>query len=292
MRTDKAIVRSSVEDDLYKFTMLFYFWSREKARREEDTAEYEFICRNSPKFPLSELIPEIREEVQHLCTLSPTYWELNGLRLRGIFPEPEFTEFAAFLRGLRLSLQDIEIRKKTPEEVTKPNCDLYIGVKGALTKTTRFEIPILYIVNELYFRRLQREAGRTDDDVLADYLVHLKEKCDAVSFICRDDMTGQPRNMDVIDFGLRRRYSGAIHDAGLQFFGEREWKVPGINMLGTSNVYTALAMDIKAWGTVAHEYFTAHQAFYRRELPRHQGIALENLLTTFRGKLVATLTDT
>jgi nicotinate phosphoribosyltransferase len=65
----QPIVRSLLDTDLYKFTM----WQTLLHTHPAAQAEYEFVCRNEPAFPLAELKEEVERELDHLCTCaSPT----------------------------------------------------------------------------------------------------------------------------------------------------------------------------------------------------------------------------
>jgi len=59
------IVRSLLENDLYKFTMWQNFYHRHTAAQ----AEYAFVCRNTPDYPLSTLQVDIEAELDHLCQM-------------------------------------------------------------------------------------------------------------------------------------------------------------------------------------------------------------------------------
>ena len=82
------IITSLLDTDLYKFTM----WQTMLHRHPEAQAEYNFVCRNRPVFPLTELIREVNEQLDHLCTLAFTPDELRYLRgLR--FIKSDFVDF-------------------------------------------------------------------------------------------------------------------------------------------------------------------------------------------------------
>ena len=59
------IIRSLLETDLYKFTM----WQTMLHRHPQAQAEYRFVCRNTPTFPLAELLAEVDEQLDHLCEI-------------------------------------------------------------------------------------------------------------------------------------------------------------------------------------------------------------------------------
>ena len=59
------VVRSLLENDLYKFTM----WQALLHSNPVAQAEYRFVCRSRPEFPLSELKADVEREIDQLCSL-------------------------------------------------------------------------------------------------------------------------------------------------------------------------------------------------------------------------------
>ncbi|MGB0129291.1 MAG: nicotinate phosphoribosyltransferase, partial [Rhodocyclaceae bacterium] len=71
----QPIVRSLLENDLYKFTM----WQALLHGHPEAQAEYRFVCRNQPAFPLAQLVADLEREIDHLCSLRFADEELDYL---------------------------------------------------------------------------------------------------------------------------------------------------------------------------------------------------------------------
>src|SRR3954468_12902360 len=91
-----TIVRSLLENDLYKFTM----WQALLHSHPGAQAEYDFICRNAPAYPLALLKEEVDRELDHLCSMSFAEDELEYLRsLR--FIKSDFVDFLAVFRFQR-----------------------------------------------------------------------------------------------------------------------------------------------------------------------------------------------
>jgi nicotinate phosphoribosyltransferase len=94
--TDAPIVRSLLENDLYKFTM----WQALLHSHPAAEAEYRFVCRSAPAFPLSELVAALNEELDALCQLQFRQDELDYLRsLR--FLKGDFVDFLTLFRFQR-----------------------------------------------------------------------------------------------------------------------------------------------------------------------------------------------
>lgn len=256
------IIRSLLETDLYKFTM----WQTMLHRNPGTQAEYEFVCRNTPQYPLSELLDEVNAELDHLCTLRFTQDELNYLgKLR--FMKPDFIDF--------LSLFSFQRRFIT---AFADGPHLRIKAVGPQVHVMGFEIFVLAIVNELYFRRFNPEAA------LAEGRKRLAEKVAQLKAV----VPGKHRfNLDISEFGIRRRYSGAWQD---EVVGTLATEVPHV-FKGTSNVYLAMKHNLTAIGTMAHEYLQTYQALPGVRLRDFQKAALEDWVQEYRGDLGIALTD-
>src|SRR5699024_8664325 len=164
------IITSLLDTDLYKFTMMQVVLHHFPAAQ----VEYRYQCR-TPNINLAIYIDEIRAEISKLCQLKFTDEELDYLRsLRFIK-----SDFVDFLGLFHLPEKCIFIE---PSDVPG---EISIEVKGPWLHTILFEIPVLAIVNEVYFRNEcknpQWEEGRTrlqdkmhlvlDDPELADFRV-------------------------------------------------------------------------------------------------------------------------
>jgi nicotinate phosphoribosyltransferase len=92
----QPIVRSLLETDLYKFTM----WQALLHGHPNSHTEYEFVCRNTPAFPLADLREEVERELDHLCSMSFRDDELSYLRsLR--YMKSDFVDFLTVFRFQR-----------------------------------------------------------------------------------------------------------------------------------------------------------------------------------------------
>ena len=260
----QPVVRSLLENDLYKFTM----WQSLLHSNPGAHAEYRFVCRNTPAFPLAELKAEVDDELDCLCTLYFTQDELDYLSsLRFIK-----SDFVDFLTLFRFQRRFIEVRAIGET--------LEVIARGPLVHVMGFEIFVLYIINELYFRRLPR----------AGVIESARERLQAKIGELKATVVDQPGDNDfpfvLFDFGLRRRYSATWHDEVVQRLAS---ELPA-HFRGTSNVYLARQLGLSPSGTMAHEYLQAYQAFGFR-LRDFQKAALEGWVQEYRGDLGVALTD-
>jgi nicotinate phosphoribosyltransferase len=230
--------------------------------------EYAFNCRNTAalEYPLAELQADVERELDHLCTLAFTGEELDYLRgLRYI--KSDFIDFLTVFRFQRHFVR-----------VERNGGTLSIVARGPQVHVMGFEIFVLYIVNELYFRRFNAAAA------LAEGRRRLAAKVAQLRAFGAEAPCRNP--FEFFDFGLRRRYSGAWHDEVVATLAREapQW------FKGTSNVHLARKYGLAPIGTMAHEYLQSYQSFGVR-LRDFQKAALEGWVQEYRGDLGIALTD-
>ncbi len=250
------IIKSLLEQDLYKFTMgqcVFHHFTDFMVR-------YKFKCRNKGIKWTDEMMDEIEAEIRNFCNLKFTDDEITYLSTL------QFTK-SSYLNFLKLYKPDIDqiLLYRDLEG------QLQIEIEGPWFLTIYFEIPILAIVNEVYFK-----ATTDVDERHKIGIENLTQKMDIAD----------KHKFPFSDFGLRRRYSS-------------EWQRMVVGMLkslpnftGTSNVYLAKRYDIKPIGTMAHEFVCAMQAVDDVTLSNSQKYALQKWMDEYRGYLGIALSDT
>jgi len=263
------IITSLLDTDLYKFTMMQAVLHQFPGAQ----VEYRFKCRN-PGVDLAAHASDIREEIRALCSLQFQDSELAYLRgLRFIK-----SDFVDFLGLFRLNEKYITI---TP----KSNGEIDIVIVGPWLHTILFEIPVLAIVNEVYFRNTQK---------VPDFLEGRKRLDVKISQLRAEGLS----ELKIADYGTRRRFSRAWHDEVLRVLVARLGTaqspgngigVPG-QLAGTSNTLAAMRLGITPLGTMAHEYLQAAQALGPR-LRDSQIFAFESWAREYRGDLGIALSD-
>jgi nicotinate phosphoribosyltransferase len=258
----EPVLHSLLETDLYKFTM----WQAMLHGHPQTQAEYAFVCRNQPAYPLAELLDEVNAQLDALCALQFRRDELDYLRgLRYMK-----SDFIDFLRIFRFQRDFIEASVQGDQ--------LRIVARGPQVHVMGFEIHVLAIVNELYFRRFDQAAA------LAEGRRRLAAKVAQVQAFGAEPPLAHP--FEFFDFGVRRRFSGAWQREVVATFQRElgEW------FKGTSNVLLAKELGLVPIGTMAHEYLQTFQALGVR-LRDHQKAALEAWVQEYRGDLGVALTD-
>lgn len=260
------VIRSLLDTDLYKFTMLQVVLHQ----FPQAHGVYEFRCRNNEDtvYPLAEIRAELEAELDALCTLKLTQDELDYLRgLR--FIKSDFVDY----------LELFQLKRRFVTVSADDQGRLHIRVKGPLLQAMFFEIYILAIVNELYFRRLETPA------VLAEGESRLQEKAAKLKAFAAAQNPADPPFL-VSDFGTRRRYTLAWQEHVVRTLH----RAAPESFRGTSNVYLAKKLGLIPIGTMAHEFLQAFQALHVR-LRDFQTAALEAWVHEYRGDLGIALTD-
>jgi len=260
------VIRSLLDTDLYKFTMLQVVLHQ----FPQAHGVYEFRCRNNEDtvYPLAEIRAELEAELDALCTLKLTQDELDYLRgLR--FIKSDFVDY----------LELFQLKRRFVTVSADDQGRLHIRVEGPLLQAMFFEIYILAIVNELYFRRLETPA------VLAEGERRLQEKAAKLKAFSAAQNPADPPFL-VSDFGTRRRYTLAWQEHVVRTLH----RAAPESFRGTSNVYLAKKLGLIPIGTMAHEFLQAFQALHVR-LRDFQTAALEAWVHEYRGDLGIALTD-
>ncbi len=252
------IINSLLDNDFYKFTMmqgvLHHF--------PDVDVEYSFSCRTED-VNISKYIDEIDEELSHLCELTFKPDELEYLRGISFFKK----DFIDFLSLFKLNKGHLEISQGT-------NNELEVKIKGSWLLTILFEVPLLAIVNEVYFRNIEPNPDYQGAISLIDSKIEtIKDKRGILRFA---------------DFGTRRRYSFKWHDRVIKHLYDG---LCPITLIGTSNVFFARKYNMKPIGTMAHEWIMAGQAIGVK-LHNSQKYMLQKWTDEYRGDLGIALTDT
>ncbi len=254
------IIRSLLDTDLYKFTMMQVVLHHFPGAQ----VEYRFTCR-TPGVNLAPHLAEIESEIADLCRLRFRDEELAYLRgLR--FMKSDFVDFLGLFQFNQKYIHLAPLGDTGEVDIT---------IRGPWLHTILYEIPVLAIVSEVYFRRTQPGAD------LAEGRKRLAQKIALVRKV-------EPElEFRISDFGTRRRFSLAWHEEVIQTL-KRE--VPQY-FAGTSNVLLAMQHRVTPLGTLAHEYMQACQALGPR-LRDAQVFALDKWAQEYRGDLGIALSDT
>ena len=270
LNDNQPIITSLLDNDLYKFTMLQAMLHQ----FPQTHGVYRFRCRNNHEtaFALGEIKADLEQQLDYLCQLKFTQDELDYLRgLR--FIKSDFVDY----------LELFSLKRRFITVSTDENHFLNIDIEGPMIQAMFFEIFVLCLVSELYYRRL------ATDDIMAEGQKRLDAKI-ALLHDYHAKQSTQPMPADnaftVAAFGTRRRFRKPRHYPAVKSLHEA---CPFI-VRGTSNVCLAKQLGITPIGTMAHEFLQALQALDVR-LRISQKAALESWVKEYRGDLGIALTD-
>jgi len=267
------IITSLLDTDLYKFTMMQVVLHQFPGAQ----VEYKFKCRNpdidastgQASRNLAVHVSEIRDEIRSLCSLHFQDAELAYLQsLR--FIKSDFVDFLGLFK----------LNEKYITVTALPSGEIDITIRGPWLHTILFEIPVLAIVNEVYFRNTQK---------LPDLLEGRKRLDVKIGQLQADGLS----DLKIADYGTRRRFSMAWHEEVLRVLTARLGSNPAHSsgqFAGTSNVLFAMKLGLTPLGTMAHEYLQACQALGPR-LRDSQIYAFESWAKEYRGDLGIALSD-
>ena len=253
------IVESLLDTDLYKFNMdqvIFH-------KHTDLEGEYYFKCRNKNVVFTPEMLEEIDAQIDHLCRLRFRKNELDYLRsIR--FIKNDYVEFLRLWHPIR----------EYVETGLNEDGELSVVVRGPLFSAMQYEIYLLEIVNEVYFRM------KYDYDAL---LASAKERLDRK---IADFQSGK-YTFKFAEFGCRRRLS-------------RDWEDEVVRRLatetdccvGTSNVYLAMKYNLSPIGTYAHEFVQMYQGIDSIPLAFTNHHAMQDWYNEYKGDNGTALTDT
>ena len=172
--------------------------------------------------------------------------------------------------------------------------ELDIRIQGNWFHTVLFEVPILAIVNEVYFA----SKSKSSDSVLTEGRKRLQEKIELVKKNNQEKdylrwwdghlyYATLPK-FKFADFGLRRRYSGHWQN---EIVRTLKSELPD-NFIGTSNVYLASTHGVTPIGTMSHQWIQAGQGLPNVRISESQRYMLDKWVQEYRGDLGIALSDT
>lgn len=221
--------------------------------------KYEFKCRNGANWT-TEIINEIEKEVESYCKLSYSKDELDYLAGIRFFKK----DFIDFLSLYKPNCNHVTV------DYTEDN-ELAITIEGPWYLTIPFEVPVLAIVSEVYFKHQE-----IPDFNMNSSAANLADK----------KIVAGLQKFPFADFGTRRRFSKFWHREVVKELSSLK------NFTGTSNVALAKEFNLRPIGTMAHEFIMVGQGREDVPLRNSQKVMLQSWVDEYRGDLGIALTDT
>jgi len=249
------MITSILDNDLYKFSMqnaVIKLFPHAKVR-------YSFINRAKTPFPEG-FAEELRNAVYKMQHLILTPEEKDFLLQKCPFLEPAYIDF---LDSYRYNPGEVGIIQR--------NGDLQISIEGHWYRTILWEVPLMALVSELYFKMTHQKPYPVNQitEIVRNKAARFNMKAAKVS-----------------EFGTRRRFSFEVQDMVINELVN--YGKPSLN--GTSNLHFAMKYKLAPIGTQAHEWFMFHAAKYGFKMANE--LALENWTKVYNGELGIALSDT
>lgn len=278
-------IGSLLDTDLYKLTMQ---WAVIKSGYGDVDVTYSFTNRTPDLKIKRKGFQWLQRQVGRLGDLAVTEDELSFLRRKcPFFP----TEYLDYLKDFKFHpakqvVLEFEVEGDHTEEALEAHGAVTMKITGKWAETILYEIPLLVLMSEAYFRFT---------DVDWDYTGQ-EEKA------YRKGMTLLEGGCAFSEFGTRRRRSYATHNLVMKGL-LRAWNEyrPSLNQIpesqrglltGTSNVHFAHRFDVNPIGTVAHEWFMGIAAI-TNDYRNANLVGIEKWVSCFgQGVLGIALTDT
>lgn len=252
------ILKSILDNDLYKFTMQ----KAVLAYRQNLPARYTFINRRPEGKFTNDFQQRLLEEIGSMSELRLADDEANWLNMSIPFLGHPYVEY---LRNYRYDPNEVNAKVV--------NGELAIEINGPWERTILWEVPLMALVSELYFQHCETNWGAKQAITTVAQYDRLKEKAEVL------------KDCTFADFGTRRRRNYATQDLVVNSLRHIHK-----NFIGTSNVHLAHKYNVKAIGTMAHEWIMGISVL---ESLRHANrYALRIWSDIFDGRLGIALTDT
>jgi len=249
----KPIIKSILDNDLYKFTMqqgVLELFSKTHV-------SYRFKNRGDQRFN-NDFLSALKEQIISMAKLRLTSSEYSFLILK----VPSFKRnYLAYLNNYRFDPNEIEAS-------LDENNDLVISIKGPWHSTILWEVPLMAIISELYFEIIDTDWNY-NDQIRKAAIKGFALSSGSCSFA---------------DFGTRRRRSFKNQDIVVN-----EMKIYS-TFAGTSNVFLAMKHGLRPIGTMAHEWFMGISVL--EGLRNANYYAITDWKRVYTGSLGIALTDT
>ncbi|WP_087026719.1 nicotinate phosphoribosyltransferase [Thaumasiovibrio subtropicus] len=261
-----TIIQSILDLDVYKINMM----NAAHCLYPDTQVRYELIVRSDED--LTELLPEIRQEIMLLDRYHFTDDQIQYLEAKSPYLSKSFLESLRYFRFFPQRQIELGIGQQHSKQP-----QLTITIQGSWKDTILYETLIMSIVSEV---RNRRRWGQIPVEQFRKVLV---EKVKMIKHaIAERGIT----NFKFAEMGTRRRFSASVQRDVLDYL---QHEIPNL-LVGTSNYHLAREMNLTPIGTVAHEWFMAHQAMVN--VRDSQRVALNRWNEVFAGKLGVALSDT
>ena len=249
----EQIIKSILDTDLYKLTMQNFVLQH----YPDAEVVYEFKNRDKSMKFTDKAVIEINNQIKLMANLKLKVKEREWLTANAPFLPPTYIDYLSNFKfdpyTVYAYLDDDELK---------------LRVKGKARDMILWEVHLMAIISEVYFKTVDIFWGMDDQDKIAE------EKARNLSHAgCK-----------FADFGTRRRRNYETQDIVVSKMKD----FPGF--VGTSNPHFAMKYGVKPIGTCAHEAIGAVAALFSLNHPNK--VFMEKWTETYHGNLGIMLPDT
>lgn len=248
------IIKSVLETDLYKVTMMWFVLNH----YPDAESEYTFNNRDLSKKFSKKSLAEIQRQINLMADLRLTDEEYDWMKTNLYFLPVSLRQYLA---AYRFNPKQVKLRLNKKGE-------LEIKIRGKWRDAILWEVPLMAIISEVYFTLEDTDWSMEGQAELARTKAMRLSEAGCL----------------FADFGTRRRRNFETQDIVVREMKEYN------GFVGTSNPYLAMKYNVKALGTCAHEAVGAVASLESLNHPNK--IFMERWAETFHGSLGTMLPDT
>lgn len=250
----KPIIKSILDSDLYKMTQQHFVIQH----YSDVDVEYTFNNRDKSMKFNQEAVDEITHQIELMSNLRLTDDEYDWMKKNLYFLPIAYLQYLA---AYRFNPKQVDI-------ILTNSGELEISINGKWRDTILWEVPLMSIISEVYFKYMDTDWNMNEQEEKA------REKARLLS----------NSGCFFADFGSRRRRNYETHELVVRTM--KDYK----GFVGTSNPYLAMKYGVKAIGTCAHEAIGAVAALESLNHPNK--VFMERWIETYKGSLGIMLPDT
>lgn len=250
----KQIIKSILDTDLYKLSMQNFIIQH----YSDVKCEYTFSNRDKSMVFNSKSVKMIKKQIKLLENLKLTDEEYDYLKEHFSYLPVSYRQYLA---AYRFNTSNVHI---THEE----NGELNIKISGYWRDSVLFEVPIMAIISEVYFKVMNKDWNMDGQVELIDSKGKILSEAGA-SFA---------------DFGTRRRRNLMTQDIVVRELCKYK------GFAGTSNPFLAMKYNVRCCGTLAHEIISGVASLESLNHPNK--VVMKKWQQTYNGDLGTMLPDT
>lgn len=246
-------IQSILDNDLYKFSMQ----NAVRLLYPNVRVKYGFIDRAPKGNWTKAAVNKLKRKIQDMASLRLS--EDERAKAQKKLPWVPL-DYWIFLSDYRFDPSEVKVWLRKGK--------LHLEIAGLWMRTILWEVPLLALISETYYEEIDTNWSDEGQDEL---MVEKSARLTAARVFWGD-------------FGTRRRRNFEAQERVVRICKNQP------NFTGTSNVYLAVKYDVKALGTMAHEWIMGHSALF--SLRHANRYALHAWNSVYHGALGTALPDT